>query len=294
MPDYESLFLANNGTNIFTTLGFLKKIQKCLERTKYWNVTGCSSLIIFLRVVGNNYDQILNILGSFSLMSTFINGSSLIPEDELSKKNYIKNWLTDHLKDSEFFSKDIKLEEVFKKTNLFPNFILWSRSQKKIVCMNPENNPRAKLIDCVMASLCYIGVYEEYEFLGETYTNLCGINCFPYEHVYDRENSSQLFIGNTGKYEDRTVSILGPLCKKEGMIINQYTEHERYTIEKIFTDLEDKEKVRIYSFYRRGNLGSEETKTLFELGIEQGSAFLGKQDTELCKEKYMQKVESQP
>jgi hypothetical protein len=294
MTNYKTIFLSNNGTNIFTTLGFLTKTEKLLEYTKYWNVSGCASLIVFLKIVGHNdYKKINDILESFSLTPTLINGSSLLPEDESEKIKYIKEWLIEHLQDSEFFSKDIRLEEIYKKTNLFPRFILWSRKEQKIVTIDPESCPRFKLIDCVMASLCYIGVYEEYSFMGNIFSNLSSVDCYPYLYSKHKEGDV-LYIGNIGKYDQKQEVSLGPLSKIEDMLIRQYSEHEKNRVDNIFNTFDQEEGVKIYSFYRRGKIGKEESKTLFELGWEQGKAFEMKKDTEKTKEEYIQKVESQP
>jgi hypothetical protein len=289
---YDSIFLSNNGTNIFTTLGFLKRIEKMCERTKYWNVAGCSSLIIFLRLIGHNYLQITGILTDFPLISTFINGSSLIPENEEMKKTYIKEWLNTKLKESDFFSSDVMLEEISKGTNLFPNFVLYSRSDEKVISINSENHPRVKLIDCVMASLCYIGVYEEYSFGDKIYSNLSSVDCFPCFNIYPAEKC--LIIGNIGKYEDSSKGHqLGPLSKTENKMIRQYSEHEKYRIDNIFANFDNEETVKVYSFYRRGRLEKEEIRTLFELGLEQGSSFEARKDTEDGKKHFIHEVESQ-
>jgi hypothetical protein len=294
--NYNTLFLSNNGTNVFTTLGFLKKIESKIDRTRWWNVSGSASLILFLKIIGHNWKQIFEILSDFSLTPSFINGSSLVPENEERKKKYIKEWLIEHLSDSEFFSKDIRLEEVVKKTNIFPAFVLYSRRRAKIINVNPKDNPKFKLIDCVMASLCYIGVYEEYEFLGDTFSNLSGVDCYPYSHISvpGEEDPSILYIGNIGIFDDEKVnSMLGPLSVKEGMLIKQYSEHEKYHIEKIFSCLSTEESVRLYSYYRRGKLGQQEMITLFKMGLEQGDAFEEKKDTHERHQDFVNKIESQ-
>jgi hypothetical protein len=305
---YDSIFLSNNGTNIFTTLGFLSRIKKMTERTKFWNVAGCGSLIIFLRLIGHSYSQIMKILSNFDLISTMINGSSLIPENEDNKKDYIKKWLIDHLEDSDFFSPKINLEEISKETNLFPNFILYSRSDQKIVQINPHNFPRVKLIDCVLASLCYVGVYEEYSFGEKVYSNLSSIDCFPCFYIFrdvhladskvDKEEGHSvgkcLIIGNIGKFDESSKSQkLGPLSKVESKIIRQYSEHEKYKIENIFANFDTEEAVKIHSFYKRGKLGSEEINTLFELGEEQGTSFEKEKDPEVGRKHFIEEVEGQ-
>lgn len=298
---YDSIFLSNNGTNIFTTLGFLNKIKKMTERTKYWNVAGCGSLIIFLRLIGHSYYQIKTILSKFNLISTMINGSSLIPENEDEKREYIKRWLISCLDESDFFSSKINLEEISKETNLFPNFILYSRSDQKIVQINPHNSPRVRLVDCILASLCYVGVYEEYSFGDKIYSNLSSVDCFPCFYIFlpEKKHGSDgvgkcLIIGNIGKFEESSKSQkLGPLSKIESKIIRQYSEHEKYKIDNIFANFDTEEAVKVHSFYKRGNLGSEEINTLYELGEEQGSSFEEKKDTEVGRRHFIEEVEGQ-
>ena len=305
---YDSLFLSNNGTNIFTTLGFLNRTKKMTERTKFWNVSGCGSLIIFFRLLGYTYPQIINILSEFKLISTMINGSSLIPESEDDKREYINEWLSTHLEKCDFFSPKINLEEISKKTNLFPNFIVYSRKDQKIIQINPENSPRTKLIDCVMASICYVGVYEEYCFGDNIYSNISSIDCFPCFYIYrevqpigknDKKESGHsvgkcLIIGNIGKFEQSPRDQkLGPLSKIEGKIIRQYSEHEKYRIDNIFSSFDNEESVKVYSFYRRGVLGKEEIKTLYELGENQGTSFEQKKDTQEGSEQFITSIQDQ-
>ena len=287
---YETLFLANNGTSVFTTLGFLKQIENRIDRVKYWNVCGAASLIIFLKIVGKNYEQIFEILGEFSLTSTLINGSSLIPEAEDKKKKYISEWLSEHLSDSEFFSKDIRFDEIFKKTGIFPSFIVWSRKNKCITVINPETTPRYKLIDAVMASLCYIGVYEEYSCMKDVFSNLFSIDSYPYLHVV---GENILYIGNISKFDDSKDTLFEPLAKKVDMFIRQISEHEKYRIDNIFKNMSNDESVKLYSSYRRGKLLHEELLTLFKMGQKQGHAFDEEKDTEVEQKEYIEEVENQ-
>lgn len=291
MTKYRTLFLSGNGSNILTTTGFLKGIEDRIDRVERWNVCGNSSLIVFLKIAGYNYEQILDILGKFSLTSTFVNGSSLIPENEDAKKSYVKDWLIGHLSNSEFFSKDIKLDEIFKKTKIFPSFILFSRKKKTIVRVNPETHPKYKLVDCVLASLCYIGVYEEYSFSGDVYTNLCSVNCYPLSTI--DETDDVLCIGNICEFESRSSGIFGPLSKLEAMFIRQFSEYEKYTIDKIFENIDGKDCVKLYSFYRQGKLSVEETKTLFNLGSEQAIAFKENEDTKVRASKFIKDIKDQ-
>jgi len=293
MSKYQSLFLSNNGSNIFTTIGFLKGIEDQIDRVEWWNVCGSSSLLVFLKIVGYNYEQIFEILSDLSLTSTFVNGSSLVPENEDEKKRYIREWLIEHLSNSEFFSKDIKLGEIWKKTKIFPNFILFSRKDQKITYISPSTHPKYKLVDCVMASLCYIGVYEEYSFMGDTFSNLCSVDCYPYLYISPMTSSNILYVGNVSKFEIPVGSILGPLSKKEGMIIRQFSEHEKYRIDSIFKNMGEDESVKLYSFYRQGKLSIEEEKTFFSLGLEQASAFKEKTDTEEREKKFVENIEAQ-
>ena len=287
---YDSIFLTNNGTNVFTTLGFLKQIEDRIDRLKYWNVCGVASLIIFFKIVGKNFEQTFEILGEFPLTSTFINGSSLVPENEEEKRRYIREWITEHLSDSEFFSKDIRLDEIAKKTGLSPSFVVWSRKDKEIKMINSSTNPRFKLIDAVMASLCYVGVYEEYGCMKDVYSNLSSIDSYPYLHVV---GDNILFLGNISKFDENKDVLLGPLSKKEGMIIRQFSEHEKYRIDNIFKNMSQEESVKLYSYYRRGQLPHEELKTLYKLGQEQGKAFIEEKDTEEKQKEYIHEVENQ-
>jgi len=289
---YDSLFLTGNGTNIFTTLGFLSLIEKKIQDVRYWNITGNVSLIIFLKIVGYNYGQIFEILEKFKLTVDTINCSSLIPEKQEKKIEYVQEWLSQALQNSEFFSKDIRLSEIYKKTNIFPCFILWSRTNQKIVNINPDTCPSFKLVDCVMASLCFIGLYKTYKMMGEEFSNISSINCYPME--YAKLGDESLFIGTISETLTSKKDFLGPLASTEEEIIRQFGEREKVEIERLSKEKKDLEFVKIFSSYRRGKISREEKLTLFKSGKKQGKAFLNKQDTELEKKNFVTTIEGQP
>ena len=131
---YNSVFVNSFGSNIFETVGALDSVKDQLKKTVIWNTTGSASLIIFLKIIGFNFSQSFEHLRDFHLSHTFINGYCIIPEDEEVKKNVISEWLNEKIEINNLISKETTLGEIFKLTNIFPNFIVWSRTGKQFRC----------------------------------------------------------------------------------------------------------------------------------------------------------------
>ena len=59
---YNSVFMNCYSTNIYNTLGALTELKEDLSDIIIWNTLGNSSLIIFLKILGFNYNQMFEIL----------------------------------------------------------------------------------------------------------------------------------------------------------------------------------------------------------------------------------------
>jgi len=56
---YTSIFLICDGCLAMDTMGFLKGIEEKTSRTTIWTSASAGSLIVFLKCLGFNYDQII-------------------------------------------------------------------------------------------------------------------------------------------------------------------------------------------------------------------------------------------
>jgi hypothetical protein len=224
------------------------------------------------------------------LINSMINGHSLIPEDQNQKKEYLLNVFLDLIDTNPIVNEDITLKEVEKLTGITCCFIVWSRTKKRIVSLGGEN----KLIDCIMASLCNIGIYDTYIINGEVFSSLENIECFPVLQTRLKDKKNVLYIANITNYK-KSYSVgrnLGPLSSTEDELILQKSEYAKHRIENICVSL-DGEVCKLYSFFSRGNSSEEEKNTLFILGNKQGDAFLKDEDTKQTAKDYLSSIYSQ-
>ena len=292
---YESIFLNCNGSNIFTTLGALDKLKNKLENVKFWNVCGSASLILFFKLLGLTAKQTYENLKNLEIINTFINGHSLFPEDQEEKKDYIIKYLEGFFKTS-LFNNEVTLEEVKRITGLTPCFIVWNRSQQKIVNLNPKDTPFIKLVDCVLASLTNIGIFTNHQIADHIYSSLENIECFPVSYSYCSEVKNLFYLINITTFiKEYSLGInLGPLSQVEDEFLLQKGEYNKHRIENSYKVLPHQENVcRLYSVYSRGNSKEEEKASLFILGHRQASGFLESKDTEVVYKEYLKSIFSQ-
>jgi hypothetical protein len=280
---HKGIFMYSDGSNIFTLLGFLNGIKQKIREVMVWNSCGVSALILFFKVLGYNYRQIFNLIKDFDLISSMINGSSLLIEDETEKKNHIKNWLIAHLDQNGFLNPDSTLLEIFKSEKFFLNFILWSKNEQKIITANANNNPDMTLVDCVMSSLCSIGLYSHYSVDNNVFSNSLVINPIPIEKVFNSVDNiviKTLYILNKKHYNFKMgKKFNSPLMEIENEILEQNNELNNYLIEKILNMEVKKDFIKMYSYFSRGRIIIDEKETMYNLGSNQGDFIMQGKDT---------------
>lgn len=292
---YQSAFINCCGSNIYTTLGALDRLKKEVENVTIWNVCGNASLILYYKLIGLTAKQTYEKLKSLDIINSLINGHSLLPENQEEKIEYIKNYLTKSLKNS-LLKEDSTLEEVKKLTDITPCFIVWNRSQGKIENLNPKDNPRMKLIDCVMATLVNIGVFNTYKINNSLYSSLENIECFPVSHTYYNDIEELFYLVNITQYikEYSLGNNMGPLKETEDELLLQKGEYNKFRIEKNCKALPHSENVcKLYSIFSRGNSKEEEKASLFILGFKLADGFEKKKDTHLVYKEYLESIFSQ-
>lgn len=289
---YDSIFINSNGSGLYTTLGTLTKVDNEISNIKYWNVCGNASLVLFFKILGFTYQQIYEKLKLFNLVNSFISGHSLFPENQEEKKQFIKEYLTENLIDTGFFKKDITLGKIKNLTGLIPCFIVWSRTQQKIINLHHED---LKLVDCVMATLCNVGVYDTYTIKGQIYSSLENIECMPVAYSMLEKIQNLFCLINIITYDKKfSLNInLGPLRTIEDELLMQKGELNNYRIEKTCKALSNYNICKIYSFYSRGDTKEEEKRSLFVLGFKQGEGYLNKQNTQDVYQEYLKTIYSQ-
>jgi len=289
---YKNIFINCSGSNIYSTLGALDRLNDRLKNITIWNVTGSASLILFFKLLGFTPKQTFDRLKNFELANTLINGHSLFPEDEDAKKSYIKKYLENFFTDS-LLKADCTLKNVENLTGITPCFIVWNRKLKKIQNITPHDFPEYHLLDTVMATLTNIGVYKEYTIFRNIYSSLESIDAYPLEYAYYTHIEDFLYFFNISEYIKEYIieNNLGPLKSVEDEFLLQKCENNDYRLKKLIKTLPDSKNIfKIYSIYSRGNSKEEEKASLFILGHRQASGFLENKSTYLVYKDYLDSV----
>lgn len=274
---YDNVLLSSFGSNIYTTIGFLEGLKEELSSTVIWNVVGNASLIVFLKIIGFSYSQMTEKLESLQIAHTFLNCFSIIPENQDEKKQYILDWMEEKINETSLININTTMKDVFKLTNIFPSFLVWSRTDKKVVSLNPSTHPELKFSDCVLASLSCIGTFNEHKIEDKIYSNLNGINSFPKKEIFSfRGDLKTLFLGNeTSLVNQLAENLLTPLSNIEDELMFQFLEKN-----KLLLGENEENKAIIHSdMWREVDL--QKMESLYKSGFNQSKNFLAGGDTYL-------------
>lgn len=294
---YRGIFIYADGSNIFTLLGFLNGIKEKIREAMVWNSCGVASLVLFFKSLGYNYRQIFNLIKDFDLISSMINGSSLMIEDEVEKKEHIKNWLIEHIEQNGFLNKESTLLEIFNSQKFFLNFVVWCKNKQQMVSLNANTDPDLTLVDCVMASLCSIGLYTEYTIDDNIFSNSLSINPVPIEKVFNNVDGidiKTLYILNQKYYNFKEgKKFNSPLIQIENDILKQNNQLNNYLVEKLLNEQKDEIFIKMYSYFSRGKIIIDEKETMYNLGSNQGDFILQERETYEAYTNHINYIENQ-
>ena len=114
---YDNIMISSFGSNIYNTIGFLDSIKERTNDCVIWNSVGSASLILFFKILGFNFHQMIQQLKDLNICHTFINSFSLIPENETEKKEFIEDWLISKINQVSLINTGTTLKEIYKLTN---------------------------------------------------------------------------------------------------------------------------------------------------------------------------------
>jgi hypothetical protein len=223
---YDSVFMSSFGSNIYETLGALETNKDLVKNTVIWNSVGSASLIIFFKILGFTFLQTLEHLKSFELTHTFINGYFIIPEDQDSKIEYIRDWLIEKIEINNLISKETTLSEIFKLTNIFPNFVVWSRSGRELQSLNPKIFPDMTIIDSILSTFSCIGTFVEFKINDDIFSSyFCG-DFYPHSENFrlEKKQLNTLYIAHESEYFFNDILEDSPFSYIENEIMNQFIE----------------------------------------------------------------------
>ena len=111
---YTSIFLICDGCLTIDTMGFLKGVEAKTSRTTIWISASAGSLIVFLKCLGFNYDQIVEKIIELDCITGIVYGGSLEPGASENVKQEIEKWMENILESKKIFGKDVTLKEIYK------------------------------------------------------------------------------------------------------------------------------------------------------------------------------------
>ena len=223
---YNSVFLSSFGSNIYDTLGALETTKDNLKNTVIWNSVGSASLITFFKILGFTFSQTYSHLKTFDLAHTFINGYCIIPEDEEAKKNYISEWLIQKIEINNLISEETTLGEIYKLTNIFPNFIVWSRKGEELCCLNPKTFPKMTIIESILSTLSCIGTHVRTQINDDIFSLYSVGDFYPFskEFLLEKKKINTLYIAHNSEYFFGDLIENSPFSYIENEIITQFIE----------------------------------------------------------------------
>ena len=187
---YSNIFLISDGCLIFDTLGFLKQTEEDIKNTIVWTGGNVGSLVIFLRALGYNIERSIDKLSLLKCIPSLVFGGNLEVNSDKEIFKELEDWIDCMLEEKRFFKPDITLKEVNNLSGIFPNFITYKDG---IIGLNPKDHPDVKLKDAVLASVCNIGVYTDYQ----EYTSFSDHDVYPKHLNVERDDYTEtLFLAN--------------------------------------------------------------------------------------------------
>ena len=269
---YNSVFLDSFGSNIFDTLGALESLKKELSSSVIWNSCGNSSIIIYFKILGFNFQQTLNYIKDFELVHTFINGFSIIPENADDKKEAIENWLKETMSINNLFNENSILEEIFKLTNIFPNFIVWSRKDRKLISINPTTFPKMRLIDAMLSTLTQFNSFYEFTVDDQVFSSYISGSYFPInkQFVIEGKKINPLYLTNYSNFLKSPRDESSAFNEIEEELMTQFLETHNSVIENLSVD----NIVIVYSDIFKNSFHNKIKDFCYSNGKEQGKNFL--------------------
>lgn len=269
---YDSVFMSSFGSNIYETVGALDTIKDNLKNTVIWNSIGSASLIIFFKILGFTFSQTLDHLKSFELTHTFINGYFIIPEDQDSKIEYIRDWLIEKIEINNLISRETTLSEIFKLTNIFPNFIVWSREEGKLLSLNPKIYPNFTLVETILSTFSCIGTFNEFNINDYTLSGYFSGDFYPNSEnfVLEKKKLNTLYVAHVSENYLNDISDNSPFSYIETEIMNQFIDCNNSRVKSI--DLEN--FLILYSDIYKNSLTDVKKDFCFENGKAQSQNFI--------------------
>ena len=182
----NSIYISCYGSGIYTALGLLERLNRHIENITIWNVTSCGSLILFMKCLGFTYKQSKLLLEDKNELFNYFHYSSLSINNRKENLGNIELFLKDILNLNDIFYENITLEDVYKLTNIFCCFIVFDKKSKTIINLNPLEYGNYSFLKCVLSSLTFVGIYEDYIYKDHIFSNVLAIEPYPENYFYKK------------------------------------------------------------------------------------------------------------
>jgi len=191
---YSNIFIISDSSLTIDVMGFLKQMENETKHSVIWTAGGAAALIVFLKCLGFNYDQIVKKLVDLDSLTSIVFGGCIEMNASKDIEENLDEWFNCIFDNKKLFDKNVTLKEIYKMTKFFPNFIVYD---DKITSLNPISNPDYKLKDCVMASLTNFGSLEYHIINDVKYTSFSIFDPYPIEQNFTlNDDSTTLYISN--------------------------------------------------------------------------------------------------
>lgn len=202
---YSNIFIVSDGCLIFDTLGFIRELEDDIINTNVWSGGGLGAMIVFLRTLGFDIDKIIDKVTHIKCLPQLVFGGNMELNGDKEILSELDEWLEYILQEKKFFKVDITLKEVYKLSGIFPNFLTF---KDEVISLNPETAPDKKLKDCVLASICNIGVFEKYTIDSEEYSSFSIHDVYPkdLDHKLDNYTETMFLINYTEPSFEKSIS----------------------------------------------------------------------------------------
>lgn len=226
---YTNVFIVADHLITIDVVSFLKCLEKETKHSIIWNGGGAASLIVFLKCLGFNYEQMIEKLSDLECLSSLIYAGCLDMNCEYLVNNELDEWFEQIFEGKKLFNKDITLKEVYKMTKIFPNFI--TSSDNTIVTLNPKTTPDYKIVDCVKASLTNIGTIRSHIIEDIKYSSFSIYDIFPNDTNFELgDKTKTLYILNLPKVN---YDVSGYATMLSSVFIQEYCERVKEKINKL-------------------------------------------------------------
>lgn len=164
----ERLCIQSAGYGTLALAEHLRENELEYDKCINWYAYGTATLVLFFKILGKTYTQIMGELEGLKLLGDFFPYNSIVSHPAEKNLDYVSEYLSKHLKGSLFDSLS-SMKDVKRILGVECTFVMYNKERNILEFTDEDSN----LIESVLASLCSPSVYNEYKGWG------CGLTVYP-------------------------------------------------------------------------------------------------------------------